>query len=193
MPRSPLVAAVRNPFAGRQAARKGRFDQPPAGGNSVSPLGQRPDRVEMIRQHNDCIDGERMPQARFAKCAAQPVDMLREQPQPRSARLTVKKKLHRPRSCGARRSCRDVLWRCDDAMDTAVFFVGPEAGAVGFPRHAMGIAALHPSYGLRPCALKLSCQAPVRRAPPNRSPESDRPACPAAPRAAASPRRSSAP
>ena len=53
------------------------IDQPPARGKICIAFGQRPDRVQMVRQHDHRIDCERMMPARLTKRS-----VLRQQPQP---------------------------------------------------------------------------------------------------------------
>jgi hypothetical protein len=72
-------AAVRNPLASWDAARKSRFDQPPARGEISVAFGQCPDRVQVIGQYRHRIDRERMAPAGLAKCATQRLDVLRQQ------------------------------------------------------------------------------------------------------------------
>jgi hypothetical protein len=38
--------------------------------------------MEMVRQHDNRVDRERMPQPRISKCGPQRLDMIGEQPQP---------------------------------------------------------------------------------------------------------------
>ena len=71
--------ALGNPFAGHETPRKCRFDQPPARGKVCVVLGQGPDRVQMIRQHNHRIDRERVMPAYLTKRGAQLFDVIRQQ------------------------------------------------------------------------------------------------------------------
>src|SRR6187431_2576526 len=48
-----------------KVARKRRFNQPPARWKIPIVLGHRPDRMEMIRQHDQRVDRERMTLASF--------------------------------------------------------------------------------------------------------------------------------
>jgi hypothetical protein len=75
---APGSTALGNSFAGRQAAREARFDQPPAGGGIRVALRQCPDRVETIGQDDHRLDRERMVPPRLPKRGPQFVDVLRQ-------------------------------------------------------------------------------------------------------------------
>jgi hypothetical protein len=65
-----------------QPAGKARLDQAPADREIAVSAGQRPDRVQMVRQHHNGVDDKRMPPSRAAECRTQQFDVLGEQPQP---------------------------------------------------------------------------------------------------------------
>jgi len=82
MPRSPLatrLSEIHSPVASLRENADLISRQRVA--KSASALGQRPDRVEMVRQHDDRIDCERVMPARLAKRGTEPIDVLRQQPQ----------------------------------------------------------------------------------------------------------------
>ena len=70
-----------NPFAGSDAAQERRLDQPPAGGEVCVALGQGPHRVQVIGQHDNRIDRERMMSVGLAKGATQGIDVVGQQSQ----------------------------------------------------------------------------------------------------------------
>lgn len=74
-------AAVRNPFTARQSARERRLEQTPSRRKIGVAFGQGPNRMEMVGKYDDCVDRERMAQARRAKCRPQQIDVLGQEPQ----------------------------------------------------------------------------------------------------------------
>ncbi len=63
-------------FGAGQAARKGGFDQAPAGGKIGIAIRQSPDCVEMVGQDNDRLDREGMPGPHIAEGGAETVDVI---------------------------------------------------------------------------------------------------------------------
>ena len=76
------AAACGNSLTSWQRMRKPRFDQSPARREIGVPLGQTPDRMQMIGQDDNCLDAERMIGLRFAKRRTQCADMFGEQARP---------------------------------------------------------------------------------------------------------------
>jgi hypothetical protein len=74
--------AFRNAFAAGEAARKRRFDQPPARGKIRIALGHGPDRVEMIGQNHHRLDREGMTPPRLTNRDPQILDAFRQQGKP---------------------------------------------------------------------------------------------------------------
>jgi len=82
LPDAPFTlgqTALGYPLVSRQTTREGGLDQLPAHRKIGVTLGQAPYGVEMIRQHHDSIDRERMAPVRLAKRSAQQLDTIRQQ------------------------------------------------------------------------------------------------------------------
>jgi hypothetical protein len=73
-------SAFRNPLAWRQGARKHGFDVPPSRRKIGIAFRQRPDCMKMIRQYDDGIDHECMPDACVSKSRSQKIDMIGQEP-----------------------------------------------------------------------------------------------------------------
>src|SRR5258707_14248970 len=65
-----------------KSTRKARFKHPPGEREIGSSVGQGPDGVKMVRQHDDGLDGKWMPAARVAERRAEQINVVREQPKP---------------------------------------------------------------------------------------------------------------
>ena len=74
-----LLTAARYRLSYRQNARKVRFDQPPPSREIVIPVRERPNGMDMIGQHDDCIGCERMATTGVGERAAQCIDVIDEQ------------------------------------------------------------------------------------------------------------------
>ena len=73
--------------------------------SALSPYsGQRPHRVDVIRQHHDSIDGERVTLARLRHGSAQRVDVIDEQS------LSTLKKIDREEPAPTGHECTTIIW-----------------------------------------------------------------------------------
>jgi hypothetical protein len=72
---TPMVTWDRNARR-NNASRKGSLDPPPPTGKIRIAGRQRHDRMQVIRQNDHCIKGERLGAARLAKCCAQQGHMV---------------------------------------------------------------------------------------------------------------------
>jgi hypothetical protein len=73
-------SAFRNPLARRRGTRKHGFDVPPSRREIGIAFRQRPDRMKMVRQYDDGIDREYMPDACVSKSRSQKIDMIGQEP-----------------------------------------------------------------------------------------------------------------
>src|SRR5580704_13698453 len=73
-------SAFRNPLARRQGTRMHSFDMPPSCCKIGIAFRQRPDRMKMVRQYDDGIDREYMPDACVSKSRSQKIDMIGQEP-----------------------------------------------------------------------------------------------------------------
>jgi hypothetical protein len=71
-------AAAGDALACGQTSRERRLDQPPAHGKIGIALRQRPDRMQMIGQHDDRVDLERVSSPHVAKRGTECCDMIRQ-------------------------------------------------------------------------------------------------------------------
>jgi hypothetical protein len=76
---TPGCAAHGKIFAYRQPARKPRFQHPPAAAEIGIVRGQRPNRMEVLRQNNDRVDAEWVECFRIAERSAQQINVVRQQ------------------------------------------------------------------------------------------------------------------
>jgi hypothetical protein len=93
LPDTAFIAGNTNgaePLLLRQRARKPALDQPPARGEITIAGRQLPDRMQMIGQHDECVDRKGMALPRCGNGLTQSRDMIDEQGFRRSRRLTVK-------------------------------------------------------------------------------------------------------
>jgi hypothetical protein len=72
-------SACRSSLAAFNASGEHRFDQPPPHGEIGITLRQCPDRVEMVRQHDDSIDRESVSRARISECTSKLIDPIDEE------------------------------------------------------------------------------------------------------------------
>jgi len=80
MPRSAArLANQAELFPFRQRFGKAALDQPPAGRKIGVALWQRPDRMQMVRQDDECVDGEGMTLPRRGDRLAQGSNLVHQQ------------------------------------------------------------------------------------------------------------------
>jgi hypothetical protein len=131
--------ALGNLFTRAEASREGRFDQPPASGKVGITFRKSPDRVQMIRQHNHRVDRKRMTPPCFTKRNPQLLDTLCQQPKTPVRQVDGEKEAAPSTKVAAIFGHIIILSYLSEAY----------AGAFSVIIYSkMGIAALHPSYGL---------------------------------------------
>jgi hypothetical protein len=82
LPNAALALAFatgQNRFRARDTARKSRFDEPPARREIAVARWQLSNRVQVFRQHHDCVRLERMIGMRFAKRRAKRINLANQQ------------------------------------------------------------------------------------------------------------------
>src|SRR5262249_45817148 len=90
-----LGAALGHGFAVWQCARERRLDQAPSSRVIGIVFRKSPDRMQMLRKNDDCVDRKRVPCTRVSERSAQLIDMVSQKREPAIVGV------HREKICAA--------------------------------------------------------------------------------------------